>query len=63
LPHARKLIINLIIFQVFFIYFYKFLFLSFFKSRMGDPGAEGGGKRKHVLGVGGVARGEGQVFC
>jgi hypothetical protein len=61
LPHARKLIINFNIFQAFFIYFYKFLFLSFFKSRVRDPGAEGEEKRKHVLGVGGVARG-GRMF-
>jgi hypothetical protein len=42
LPHARKLIIKLNIFQVLFIYFYKFLFFSFFKSDVGNPGAEGG---------------------
>jgi hypothetical protein len=52
LPHARKLIINFNIIQVFFIYFYKFLFFSFFKSAVGNPGAEAeGGGKESMCGV------------
>jgi hypothetical protein len=42
MPHARKLIIYFNIIQVKFIYFYKFLFFSFFKLDACDPGSEGG---------------------